>query len=228
MNCQPQKLVDFSKEIYEKTGLPVEWRIGDGERILMEFVRDGNVLMSVRHVIRKDTKTGEVINDWVLMAEEGGADAVVIRGNKIGLMKVSRLQAVDQELYKATFPDFDVENLGRTSLEGPRGFGATKLLSDELIVEEVQSETGKTVSSKRKIGASCDNTSWRSGRSDIYVVTLADEASGTCSEATERIISGIEFFTLEEVFTKVRSGELYCGKTMAAIFMAMAWGYIKP
>jgi ADP-ribose pyrophosphatase YjhB (NUDIX family) len=158
--------------------------------------------------------------DQILRAEPPGAVflPVDVKQGKVGLQQGYRPQAQDLTLYTQQYPNFDVANLGRKSMEIPRGFGLQGETQKETTQREVESETGGRLVSMHPLPLCCDNTACSPHFTHVSwgEVDLTKPASFP-TDPFEVILKKLRFFSLQEITEMEDRLELYCDYTKSAI-----------
>lgn len=163
---------------------------------------------------------GEPVYDQILRAEAGGGVFLPYdeRG-RVGLIEVLRPQTPDPERWRKRFPSYNPEELGRQSLEIPRGMcESTDQDSHQTAVREAEEETGKVVTQIEKLGYITDNTTFSPHMTALTIGKVDMGRKSTAKpDPNEEFTKGLVFYTCSEVAQFVNKGNLYCGMTLAAI-----------
>lgn len=167
------------------------------------------------HVMMLDD--GRVLHDRVLVAERGGGVFVPVDGRgRVGLQRMWRPQARDQDQYAASFPDIDLSGLGRISYEFPRGFGERGESGRAAAIREAEEETRGKVAETATLGPICSNTGLFP-HAATAVWGRVNLGGAAAENAAEGIVGGLEFFSRRGLADLQRDGLLYDGFTLAAI-----------
>lgn len=210
-----KSIAPYDPEIMRAQGVPSGWT--QDEHGLLQHPRIGFRLLRV--MLLDD---GRVLYDQVLFAERGGGVFVPVDGQgRIGLQRMWRPQARDQERYAAAFPDVDPSQLGRVSYEVPRGFGERGETGKGAAVREAEEETRGRASEPEPLGPICNNTAFcpHSATAVWGRIDLAE--AGPAEDAREAILAGLSFFSRRGLLELQREGQLYDGFTLAAL--ALLW-----
>ena len=162
---------------------------------------------------------GTFCYDQILRAESGGGVFLPINSKgEIGLQKRNRPQTADQNSYAKDFPEIDFGSLGRVSWECPRGFAKTSETGSEAANREAEEETGNPVISSDPLGSVCDNTAFSPHLTTVNVGSVdLSRKSEAITDPNEKMLSGLTFFSEEEIKNLINKGELYCAYTLSAI-----------
>jgi len=152
----------------------------------------------------------------------GGAITVAVdlEGN-LALIEVFRaaVAPADSSL-PWPLPEEGLGQLGTWSLEIPRGFPKKGAAAEQTATEEPAEELGHPVRSIRLVGAVNCNTAYFVRRIPVYMAVIDRSLlSGVEPDINEKIRTA-DWFSANEVDTKIASGEIFCALTLGALMLA--------
>lgn len=191
------------------------WHRGEGDDI---FVHDK--LGRVVHVAMcKDD--GAPMWDQFLHLEPVGAICVPINlYDQVGMVRVERPSIKDCELYQ--FPDLDLEHIGTSSLEFPRGFPFKGEGSEQTAGREAAEELGSPIRKVLLLGRITPNTSFHPHRIPVYLVEVDSDFQGDLPPDVNEKILRVEWIHYSHLKERVIAVDVHCGMTLAA--MTLVYG----
>lgn len=170
---------------------------------------------------------GRELYDLPLCWERPGAICVTLdeHGNFV-LLRQFRLAAMAPSSVMP-YPNVDPSNCGAVSLECPRGFPEPNEAPELTALREVEEETGFRVVRAQFLGWSNPNTSMFPYPHRVWEVRIdSTQKSERDADPNERIDRVIHY-SWGEVLKAIRSGEIFCGMTKAAILDWHAFTTLK-
>lgn len=203
---------------FDPTQHTAGWVIGsDDPMMLLDQPKIG---MSVLHVTWLNDEDA-VMYDQLLVCERGGGVFIPIdaANRQIGLVKAWRPVTTSQERWMATWPDIDPTILGRASYELPRGMASVSDASgDEAAVREAEEETGSAVVSSSNLCFVNSNTAINPHMTAVTYGQIDIRKRGKyAADPNEQILGKLTFFDRDGLNELIRSGDLFCGLTLAAL-----------
>lgn len=202
MEYKPLSEVDLKKK---------GWQAGEGDQVL--FNPAFGEIVRVAVVAEKFSFDAFVHNEPI------GAVTLPIRSDGcIGF--ITSFRPTFQE-GKHQFPirKEDFVNLGRESLELPRGFPIKGEQSDQTAKREGAEEIGSPILSVKKLGVVTPNTTFNPHQIPVYLAEIDEKFDGEIPGDVNEKILGKIFLEPKVVLAKVMAGEIYCGFTLSALMM---------
>jgi len=116
----------------------------------------------------------------------------------------------------------DCANLGRESLELPRGFPIKGEQSQQTAKREGAEEIGSPILKVTQLGLITPNTTFHPHQIPAYQADVDENFQGEIPGDVNEKILGTIFLPPNEVMTKVMAGEIYCGFTLATLMLWLA------
>ena len=213
------RLLPMSKavELMAAQGKKAGWTTSE------KFVIANPKLRRVRHIVwLQDQPDGstKVLYDQIILEEQGGAISVLTdEDGRLGFVKVFRPINNDQQKWARDFlnDENNIEELGRESIEFPRGFpkGSESVL--ETGAREAEEEGDRAIKSVKLIGWLNENTTFTPHNTAVVLGKVSNQASTLQTDPNEGLIKKLFWLTREEVSEKILKGEIICGLTLAAL-----------
>jgi 8-oxo-dGTP pyrophosphatase MutT (NUDIX family) len=184
-------------------------------------------LGQVRHIAWQKPD-GSVAYDQIVRAEQGGAICLLVdQLGRIGLIKAWRPVTTNQAEYAQAWPNVDVSQLGRESLEAPRGFPEK---SDPTVADTALREAGEeagaelsAIISYHELAPIVDNTSMSCHFTDVVLAQVDSNLLREIrQDPNEGLIGKAVFYTQGEIDELIATGQLFCGMTLTALALYAA------
>lgn len=206
----------LSQSGLENTG----WNAGQGD-VLLVNPKLGKL---IRVAVCKDD--GTPVYDQFLHAEPVGAVTIPVNSKgEIGFITQQRWTA-DPTLYDFETIEDNLDIVGMPSIELPRGFPINGEASEQTATREGAEEIGSPVTSVKKLGVVTPNTAFNPHQVPVYWASIDEAFQGEIPGDVNEKILAVNWFSLEELRSKIASGEIYCGFTLAALGLAFMLGEI--
>lgn len=210
----PRNLQRYDQAAMDAAGKKAGWTRRDDSQVIAN--ENPNIDTRVMHVMVCDD--GKPLYDQIIRTERGGGVFLPIdQEGRIGLQKQWRPQTKDMAAWQASYPNFDISELGRDSWEVPRGFAQVGESGADNARREAQEETQSVVVAAYKIGDACDNTAFSPHLTSIQAGSIDLTRKPADKPDPNEKLTKVQFFTLKEIKSKVVSGELYDAYTLSAI-----------
>lgn len=173
-------------------------------------------------VICKDD--GTPLYDQVVVVEPVGAVTIPVNlEGKIGLQTVFRPVILAEGIDPYVAPGnlaINPSDLGRVSIEVPRGFPIKGEKPGETAFREASEELQKLVISAKQIGEVNPNTAYFVHSTPVFLVEVdSTRLTDIPPDVNEKIFK-VDWFSREEVEALVREGKIFCGFTLAVLNLA--------
>lgn len=200
-----------------------------GSNVIAQNLKLGRMfLYAVNLEVGPDGKTEKVLFDQPLVCEKGGGVILIVKENKVGLIKVWRPVVKSQKEWSKGWPVIDLENVGKEVWECPRGFGSFGDKDGvETAMREGQEETLSVLRPITILGEASSNTA-SDPHMTTYVMAEVNELVKLSGEVdpNEGIVKKLTFFTLDEIRSMVASGEIVDQFTLSALALGLIKGLI--
>jgi 8-oxo-dGTP pyrophosphatase MutT (NUDIX family) len=216
------KIKPVFPNVLQNQEIQLGWRKGEGNVVLIN-----PKLGEVVHVlICDDEDKGRW--DQFLHCEPIGAICIPIRKDgKVGLVEVERPSFKEETLQRFPLTENDYQNLGRKSLEFPRGFPKKGESASQTAIREAEEEIDSPIIRIEKIGVVTPNTAFHPHQIPVFLVQINENFKGQIPPDVNEKIFGKDWFTREEMNKKIEEGQIYCGITLAAWAIFLAKGLWK-
>jgi hypothetical protein len=174
--------------------------------------------------------TGEFAYQQILICEEGGAAIIMFdpATHRVALRKQWRFQAPDYRAWTLAMRAGPVAmlsmiaSLGRVSYEVVRGFPKDAESGAETAGREASEESEYTPVVMRLLAPVCSNTALNPHMAEVYVGECDMTAVGSDNpDPNEAFLDGTEWFDWNGLIDLKNQGLLYCGFSLAALFLLM-------
>ena len=207
----PPALFAFDEGVALQLNASPGWRRGAGD-ILIEQPTLGVVVRWVYWA-----SSGAFRYDQILRAEKLGAVFLPVMDGKVGLLKLWRPQARDQDAYEKQFPQFDLADVGRESWEAPRGFRVPGTSIEQTARFEAEAETGGRLVYQQGLRPGCDNTAFSPHLTHLSFGAIDLSRRVQEADPLEAILGRLTFYSLAELTDLENAGLYYCNYTATVI-----------